>query len=170
MFGCDDWREAIPMRGDERKSFLLSLFQRQLARNDSVEHTYAFQLRTQDGMDYRLVFALGHRKGLEIAKEAMWKVDPLQGTSYVATTHTGQEVLFGMDEVDTAPLLADLRARFKHEWFTLEEAEDFTLFDTPYRIGHLRQRTLAPARRAGLLETDPSEASTFTKVARLRFW
>lgn len=113
LFGCEDWRQAIELSGAARSAFLLELFERQLAGHDGVEHVRSFQLRTQDGNDYRLVFGLGHRKGLEIAKDAMWKVDPVGGTSYVAMTESGQEVLFGSAElVDTAPLLVQLRTTF----------------------------------------------------------
>jgi hypothetical protein len=35
--------------------------------------------------------------------------------------------------VDTGPLLRELRHRFSTEPFTISEAEDFTLFDTPFR-------------------------------------
>src|SRR5690606_7575814 len=107
------------------------LFMEQLSKNKTVEHVCSFQLRTQDGMDYRLVFALGHRKGLELAKDAMWTVDPVQGTAFAATTAAGQEVLFSPSTVDTGPLLQQLRQRFGTGWFTPLEAEDCTLMDTP---------------------------------------
>jgi three-Cys-motif partner protein len=94
LFNSDEWREAIPLRGADRRQFLLELFERQLGQTASVEHVRSFQLRTQDGNDYRLVFGLGHTKGLELAKDAMWGVDPVRGTSYTTTTEAGQEILF----------------------------------------------------------------------------
>lgn len=169
LFGCEDWRQATALSGDARRAYLLELFERQLASNASVEHVRSFQLRTQDGNDYRLVFGLGHRKGLEIAKDAMWKVDPVSGTSYTATTESGQEVLFTEDElVDKAPLLAELRAKFGTAWFTIEQAEECTLFDTPFRKGHLRRRTLQPAERDGTLQVERPGRSGY-QGARLRF-
>jgi three-Cys-motif partner protein len=169
LFGSEDWRDAIPLSGDERKEFLIDLFEEQLSKNRTVEHVRSFQLRTQDGMDYRLVFALGHRKGLELAKDAMWTVDPVRGTTFSATTAAGQEVLFDPQHVDTRPLLLQLRERFGTEWFTPAAAEDCTLFDTPFRIGHLRQKTLRPAIRAGTIESDPSGARSLQDGVRLRF-
>lgn len=169
LFGCEDWREAIPLQGEERRAFLLDLFERGLAANATVAHVRSFQLRTHDGNDYRLVFGVGHDKGLDLAKDAMWKVDPVAGTSYAATTETGQEVLFAADAlVDTSPLLAELRRKFGTDWFTIEQAEHCTRVDTPYRIGHLRQRTLQPAEKAGRLEVDRPGRSGF-KNAKLRF-
>lgn len=169
LFGCDDWRHAIALSGAERTAFLLELFERQLTLNASVAHVRSFQLRTQDGGDYRLVFALGHDKGLELAKDAMWKVDPIGGTSYAASTDSGQEVLFEPSElVDTGPLLDELRNRFGTDWFSIEQAEQCTLLETPFRKGHLRRRTLQPAERDGTLEVFRPGRSGFVG-ARMRF-
>jgi hypothetical protein len=148
---------------------LLGLFESKLAETGEVKYVRSFQLRTQDGEDYRLVFGLGHRKGLEIAKDAMWKVDPVSGTSYRATTESGQEVLFApRDLVDTSPLLAELRSKFGSDWFTIEQAEECTVFDTPFRVGQLRRDTLGPAERAGVLQVERPGRSGF-KGARTRF-
>lgn len=169
LFGCEDWREAIELHGEERRAFLLRLFERQLSANPTVAHVRSFQLRTQDGNDYRLVFGVGHDKGLDLAKDAMWKVDPVAGTSYTATTESGQEVLFAPDAViDTSPLLAELRSKFGTEPFTIDQAEQCTRIDTPFRIGHLRQRTLRPAEKSGKLEVHRQGSSGF-KDSRMRF-
>lgn len=168
LFGSEGWRDAIPLRGAARREFLLALFERQLGANATVEHVRSFQLRTQDGNDYRLVFGLGHDKALDLAKDARWNVDPVAGTAYVARTQTGQEVLFA-PTVNTAPLLTDLRARFGTNWFTIEEAERFTRIETSFRVGHLRQKTLLPAEKAGKLEIQRVAGKRSLDGARLRF-
>jgi len=168
LFGTDEWQVAIPLQGEERTACLLKLFERQLEQSEGVEYVRSFQLRTQDGKDYRLVFGLGHLKGLEIAKNAMWRVDPITGTSYTATTESGQEVLFSLgDTVDTTPLLAELRSQFGHEWFTIDQADRCTVVDTPFRKAHLRQLTLRPAEQAGDLEVQ--RPGRGFKNARMRF-
>lgn len=168
LFGTDEWQGAIPLQGEERTAYLLELFERQLERSGGVEFVRSFQLRTQDGKDYRLVFSLGHLKGLEFAKNAMWSVDPVAGTSYTATTESGQEVLFSPgDMVDTGPLLAELRSRFGTEWFTIDQADRCTLVDTPFRKAHLRRLTLQPAEREGKLEVQ--RPGRGFKDAKLRF-
>ena len=156
VFGCEDWRAAVDMQGEERRDFLLGLFERQLAANQAVKHVRSFQLRTQDGNDYRLVFGVGHDRGLDLAKDAMWKVDPVGGTSYVATTETGQEVLFSLT-VDTGPLLNALRAKFGTEWFTIASAEEYTRLNTPFRVEHLRRRTLSAGRKGRASRRRPRE-------------
>lgn len=72
LFGTDEWRSAIGLAGDARRAYLLELFENRLGASGGVEYVRSFKLQTQDGNDYRLVFGLGHRKGLEIAKDAMW--------------------------------------------------------------------------------------------------
>jgi hypothetical protein len=169
LFGCEDWRGAIGLEGARRSEYLLALFERKLKESAGVAHVGSFSLRTQDGEEYRLVFGLGHRKGLEIAKDAMWKVDPASGTSYRAMTESGQEVLFTPGELlDTRPLLSELRTRFDGDWFTIEQAEDCAVLDTPFRLGQLRRDTLARAVREGVLEVKRSGRSGF-KNARMRF-
>jgi len=175
LFGTTRWREAIPMQGRERRDFLLALFEHQLRTQSRVKYVRSFQLRTQDGNDYRLVFATGHEKGLAIVKTAMWQVDPIGGTSYVATTESGQEVLFTPEtSVDTNPLLHDLRQRFGTGPFTIKDAEEFTLLHTPFRHdGHLKKATLAPAEQNGQVEAvDPKPGRrrcTYPSGTQLRF-
>ena len=169
LFDSERWREAIPLSGEDRRSFLLALFEERLLTQGQVNHVRSFQLRTREGNDYCLVYATGHPKGLEVMKRAMWNVDPVGGMSYIARTDTGQEVLF-TPEVDTSPLLAELRAALGTRWFTPTEGADITN-RTPYIAGsHLKTKTLAPAERAGVLEVDrPDGCRQFTEGVRMRF-
>lgn len=169
LFNTDRWREAINLSGLKRREFLLGLFEEQL--RDQVEHVRSFELRTKDGNDYRLVFASGHQRGLVAIKDAMWSVDPEEGTRYLARTDDGQAVLFSGEGVDTRPLLDHLRGRFGTDWFTIEEAEQVTLIETPFRGGHLKKMTLKPAVDAGQLEVKRPSGKThgFTPGTRLRF-
>jgi hypothetical protein len=174
LFGSDRWREAVKMKGEERGAFLLGLFEEQLGSQGMVKHVRSFELRTTDGNDYRLVFASQHDKGLELIKDAMWSVDPLEGTRYIATrTAEGQEVLFTPDAaaLNTGPLLAHLREKFGKEWFTIEQAQEATLLETPFRVSsHLKGKTLGPAEKAEKIEVDRSGGQRqFAAGVRIRF-
>lgn len=166
FFGTDHWREAIELEGEERREFLAQLFVEQLEKNPFTEHTAMFRLRTSRGADYRLVFALGHDKGMWLAKDAMWTVDPVSGTGFSATTPSGQDVLFA-DEVDTTPLLAVFRDEFGDgRWFTYQEAERVAL-KTPFRQGQINKATLGAAIKRKEIERVPATGSL--KTARMRF-
>ena len=172
LFDTDRWRKAIPLEGQQRREFLLGLFEEQLRAQGQVNHVRSFELRTRDGNDYRLVFATGHDRGLELMKEAMWSVDPVEGTRYVGHTETGQEVLF-KSTPDTGPLLAELRKVFGARWFTTLEAEQVTLRRTDFLPRrHLKKLTLVPAEKGGVIEVVRAagkRAGTFTDDARMRF-
>jgi three-Cys-motif partner protein len=172
LFGSDRWREAVPLNGAERSSFLMGLFEEQLQNQGRVNHVTSFKLRTGDGKDYRMVFATGHPKGRDAMKNAMWKVDPVNGTTYEVRMQSGQQVLFG-SEPDTGPLLAELKATFQGRWFTIEEAEEVT-DRTPAFLSssHLKKRTLAPAERNKILiveRPDGCRKNAFTSGVRMRF-
>jgi len=171
LFDSDRWREAIPLEGSERRTFLIGLFEKQLMSQGNVKHVKSFELHTRDGNDYRLVFATGHDRGLELMKEALWSVDPVAGTSYAAHSETGQLVLFG-PQVDTRPLLEELRAAFGNRWFTTTEAEQVTLRTDFLASRHLKKMTLLVAEQQGGLEVvraAGARAGTFTDTVRMRF-
>jgi len=174
LFGSERWREAVNMKGSDRGPFLLGLFEEQLGGQGMVKHVRSFELRTADGNDYRLVFASPHDKGLELIKDAMWSVDPIEGTRYIATrTDEGQEVLFtpDADAVNTGPLLVHLREKFGTEWFTIEEAQHATLLESPFRVSsHLKGKTLKPAEKEKVIEVDRSGGQKqFAAGVRIRF-
>ena len=156
LFMTKQWREARDLGGDERKAFLMQLYEGQLLDRKGVECVRSFQLLTDSGNDYRLVFDLGDKRGLSIAKDAMWFADPVSGTKFRSRTHSNNDlVLFTPEEdLDTSPLLRELRSRFGTDWFRVEDALDCTLLDTPYREAHLRTPTLKPAEDEGLIEVD----------------
>lgn len=175
LFGTERWKEAIELAGDERRAFLISLFEDQLREGGRVDYVRSFEIRTNKGREYRLVFASEHEKGLALMKRAMWSVDPSQGVKYIAARKKdGQEVLFTPDPkaVDTGPLLDHLRERFGTDWFTIEEAEQTTLRDTPLlHDGHLKNRTLSPARKDELIEVDnPPGRKGFVAGTKIRFF
>jgi three-Cys-motif partner protein len=174
LFGSERWKEAPDIEGPDRREFLLDLFTKELVEQGQIEYVDSFELRTKDGNDYRLVFATPHRRGLEAWKTAMWKVDPVEGTRYVAQTEEGQEVLFdSVVEPDLSKLLDQLRATLGTEWFTVQQAEDVTLFQTPFDpASHLKRKTLAPAEKNGVLEVDRPPGmrrGSFPADLRMRF-
>jgi hypothetical protein len=103
-------------------------------------------------------------------KSAMWSVDPEEGTRYVAQTDAGQEVLFVPPaRIDTGPLLDPLRTAFGTDWFTIEQAADVTLFQTPFHpSSHLKRMTLKPAEEAGTIEVDRPPGKRRGTAARSR--
>lgn len=171
LFGSEQWREAIPLDGGARLDFLRALFERQLDAQGQVKHVRSFALKTRDGNDYRLIFATGHNRGIDVMLRAMWSVDPYAGIQYTARTASGQEVLF-QPSVNTAPLTAELRNAFGNRWFTISEAQTITREAGFLVDGHLKKLTLRRAEKSGELEVERPggrKAGTFTDDVRMRF-
>ena len=158
FFGIPAWRD-VP-NGLDRPQALLELFQQQL-RAAGLEYTLPFCLKPPDRRnEYWVVGASGHPRGFASIKEGYWAVDPTDGYGFAAPkpTPAGQGALFGdlpTTGPNTAPLLAELRARFGNDWFTVEEAIALT-GRSRFLDSHLKERTLAPAEKAGALEVDRS--------------
>lgn len=170
LFGGEDWKQAIPLRGEERRQALHDVFRDQLASEDGDRMVRSFEIPSAKGTGYTLFFTTGHEKGLEVMKDAMWKVDPIEGRRFRDSTRSDQMVVFE-EEVDTGLLLTQLRERFGGDVFTIEEATSFTLRDTAFKKGHLKRKTLAVAERAGGLEvlTPRTKKCTYPDGAKIRF-
>jgi three-Cys-motif partner protein len=178
FFGTPDWRNI--RSGKERPSAMRSLFRAQL-RERGLRYTGEFRLRPADNNnEYWLVGASGDPRGFESLKEAFWRVDRVNGQGYDAPRLRRvdqQEVLFAepvraiSDEPNTDPLLEELNYNFNDEWFSVEQAIEFTETRTRFLESHLRRRTLQPAEASGLLYVERSGATGFTvgKGIRMRF-
>lgn len=169
LFGTANWRAAINLEGSERRQYLHDLFRDQLQANGS-QYVRSFEIQAGGGNGYTLFFGTNHELGLERMKDAMWTADPVAGQSFSDSTEGDQLVLF-QSQVDTAPLLLALRQQFGDQPFTVEQAERFTLFSTPYSPSHLRRRTFAPEEDRGRIEvlTPRKRRGTFPAGTRLRF-
>jgi three-Cys-motif partner protein len=168
FFGTSDWRD-VP-NGPERPQALLELFRRQL-REAGLTYTLPFRLKPPDGRnEYWIVGASSHPRGFASIKAGYWAVDPVNGQGFAApkAVGAGQETLFAdlpPAAANTEPLLAELRARFGTRWFTVEEAIELTE-RSRFLDSHLKERTLAPAERGGLLEADRSGGGRRFKEGR----
>jgi three-Cys-motif partner protein len=176
VFSGGDWRAAFApsISFEDRQRMLLDLFTDELRKR--VPYVRAFGITPKHesgGNTYYLVFGTANAKqGLRKMKDAMWKVDPVAGASFRDSTNADHPVLFE-EKPDFAQLEQMLRERFQGGWFTIEQAEQFTLHETPFRDnGHLKTPTLRPAEKRGDLEVDRpagAKAGSFTSGTKMRF-
>lgn len=154
LFGSEDaWKEVFDLHeDDDRLDFLKKLFQRQLEEECELRYVRSFEIQTGGtNSGYFLFFGTNDLKGLQKMKEAMWHVDPQAGERFVDRTDNDQMVLLEEETVDTGPLEAALRKRFRTEPFSIDQANEFTLIHTPFLPSHIKTRTLKPAEQAGRL-------------------
>lgn len=173
LFGTTEWRQAREFDDlESRLRVLVDLFRAQLERSARWSRAIEIVPRDRNNTHF-LFFGTSNRKGLAKMKEAMWKLDPISGQRFQDSSNVDDPVLFE-PQPNVAPLLRALSERFGERPFAIEDAEDFTLFDTPFRHdAHLKKLTLAPAEREGkLLPVDPPpkrRSCSYPKGTRMRF-
>lgn len=151
LYGDESWKAAKAVEGFENKQDALhDLFAAALGKHATFVRSFEM-LGKATNTGYHLFFASSNPMGLRKMKDAMWQIDARGGRSFRDSTIRGQAVLF-KDEPDYSVLLRMLRDQFGDREFSIEEAERFTLIQTPFRDdGHLKTPTLKPAERDGLL-------------------
>jgi three-Cys-motif partner protein len=129
-------------------------------------HHLSFDIQPEGSANiYSLVFSSQHRKGVQRMKEAMWKVDPSSGQFFRGGLRPKQAeslfdqaggesdelaIHFGGREPDYSVLERRLREHFGSIPFRIEEAADFTLFETVFRDDkHLKRPVLGRLEREG---------------------
>lgn len=134
LYGCGNWREALPMSGKARENFLRTLYQHQLETVVGAEYVRFFTMK--DGKNktiYDLFFATHHPSGIDAMKDAMWRADQTGGGyTFSDATDPDQETLFSA-EPNWGQLFDLLLAKFKgteQPWEVVEEA----IRRTPFRI------------------------------------
>lgn len=172
LYGSAVWKRATETNAlDDRKRILHDLFLAEVAKK--AEFVRSFEITPQIGHNsYYLFFGTNNERGLQRMKDAMWRVDPRGGTQFRDSTTVDHPVLFEQ-KPDLSRLLELLRERFGKQWFTIEEAETFTLRSAPFRDnGHLKTPTLRPAEKRGELEVERpagKPSGSFTAGTRMRF-
>lgn len=172
LFGTEEWKKARELSGAPRLRFLHDLFSDQLKSECGLTYVRSFEIvsSANPASGYTLFFGTTHEQGLLKMKEAMWDIDPVGGQRYKDTTSSGMQPLFE-EEVDTDPLRDAMIEHFGEEPFTIEEACEFTLVETPYIPSHVKKRTLKPLELADKLEvlTKRNRKGTYPEATRMRF-
>jgi hypothetical protein len=99
---------------------------------------------------YSLFFATRHTKGLQVMKEAMWKIDPTNGERFSDRLVSNPTLFDGVPNYEE--LKSALVLEFQGRTATIEEIEEFTLVETRFLPKHLREPVLMPLEAAGEIE------------------
>lgn len=122
----------------DRVEHLRSVYDRQLRERVGFESVQSFAMINSTGnIGYYLFHGTRHRKGVELMKDAMWKVDPGGGCTFTDRM-ADQDVLFTLDP-DLRPLRGGLIQQFAGQRnVAIADLEWYVLQYTPYRKTHLR--------------------------------
>ena len=136
-FGDDDWRAVTEHLPQEKKSFLVTSYRDALVRA-GFAYTLVFELVDESGHPLFLVFGTGSPKGLKVMKDAMWKVDPIEGVRYRDPRDPSQELF----DFEFEPTTGGLRRMIEEKLRTdgpasVEQLRAFALFETVHRPEHV---------------------------------
>jgi len=169
LFGTVAWREWEQHETPaEREDFLVGLYEQQL--RSVAQFVWSFRMvDMKNQTSYYLVFGTNHISGLDKMKSSMWKVSPSGDYSF-SDRHAHQMFLFG-ENPDLGPLRTDLLTTFSRQLVSIADLERNVLVKTNYLSSHLRNRTLAPMERDGLIEvpTPRNRRCTYPDGTRIRF-
>lgn len=161
LFGSDQFLDAPPPGAPGRAKFFTDVYCDALVSRVGFRYTWSFLMRNARKQPlYALVYATRNLKGLEVMKDAMWKVAPDGSYSFVAS-RGGQQVLLGGDDTSVEILETQLMARFAGSTVPIEKVREFVLVDTDFRLGILKRRTLSPMQRRGLISTNQPRRGIF---------
>lgn len=152
LFGTDEFKAAPPSGDPARGPFLHDLYKRQLEEVVGFRYVRSFRMLNETGHGYYLFFCTQSLDGLDKMKQAMWSVAP-SGDYTFDDRHAGQITL----DIDTTPLQHQLLERFAGQTVGIARLTNWVVEYTPYASTHIKTRTLAPMKKAGLIDVDPPQ-------------
>lgn len=173
VFGQEELKRCEGLSAADRKVVMVEILEKRLKQTSQWVRAFEFVPAGRGGRTHFLFFGTNSKVGLARMKEAMWRLDPIAGQRFKDSTKPGQSVLFEV-EPDLLPLRRALEDKFIGRPFSIEEAKDFTLFETPFlHNSHLKRKTLGVAERDGRLEPvgpdHRQRARTYPPGFRMRF-
>lgn len=110
---------------------VLTAYKRRLRALQNIRYVFAFAMNDKPGkLNYHLVFAGQHPKGLEKMKEAMMRIDQTGNYSF-ADDSVGQELLqFNFNDPET--FAQKMHKKFLGQTLSCIEVCDYVLNETPY--------------------------------------
>ena len=156
LFGCGDWRNGVDIADPEqRKDYLCGLYESQL-RDAGARHVILFDLFEGDRLVYTIFFGTQSETGCNRMKEAIWKIDPIQGCAFRGSK--SRQPLLNLGEPDFRPLQQALIEQFGGKgWVRVEEVISFVQSDrTDYYESQLRKGALRPMEAEGKIQVSAS--------------
>jgi three-Cys-motif partner protein len=171
IYGTDEYLAASQYESaDERREFLLKLYERQLREVVGFPYVLRFDMYNRQGHNtYSMFYGTRSLTGLKLMKSAMWSVDSVSGKRFSDREVGG---LPFETNVDVRPLRKAILEHFRGKTATVEQIETFTLVETDYSASHYNRLVLAPLEREQVIEVVSSSrkrAGTFPAGTMMRF-
>lgn len=136
LYACEDWKRIREIRDPkERETFLLELYEKQLKNVAGAEHVASFGIIGRHNQPiYYLVFGTKHWKGLQVMKEAMFRVDKRGTYKFSDFTDVNQTFLIDYGSEDHwVPAAAEaVYTKFRGRTVSKNEILKFVVTETRY--------------------------------------
>jgi three-Cys-motif partner protein len=164
-YGGEEWREAIPMSEQQRRTFLFELYKGMIRKRAGVRYVYAFSMYDRNGvLLYWLFFCTNNIRGLEEMKKAMWSVDKTGRFRFSDKDDPDQNKLLDLS-YNQDWLARQLLREFEGKETTVGAINAYVLEHTPcylfkdaltklYRNGQLQVPQPPPKWRKGSFSSD----------------
>ena len=171
LFETTRWRDAKGMDPAEKREFLHNLFIERL-HVVGMQYVRSFEMRdASDRPKYFLIFGTHHPKGLEVMKQAMWKVDESGRYEFSDATNPDQPTLFEK-QPDYDQLTELILGRFKGREASIAEVLSFVLLETAFLPTHVRKNVLVPLENDERIDVTSSRrkrARSYPDGTQIRF-
>lgn len=136
LYACQDWKRIREMKDPtERETFLLELYEKQLRNVAGARCVASFGIIGHHNQPiYYLVFGTKHWKGLQVMKEAMFRVDRRGTYQFSDFTDVNQTFLINYGSEDHwVPAAADaVYVKFRGRTISENEILKFVVTETRY--------------------------------------
>lgn len=132
IFGDDSWKAELSKHRASHELYrgVLDLYKQKLLALPNIRYVFAFEMRSAKNiLDYHLVFASQHHKGLEKMKEAM-KTIAESGDFSFSDAHVNQPSLFNFN--DPALYGDQLFKKFCGKTVSYSQVRDYALNESPF--------------------------------------
>ena len=168
IFGNDQWK-TIPQKApfSQQCQQVLSIYKTNLRLEAS--YVYSFEMRTsQKALNYYLVFASKHPRGLEKMKESMKKIDQ-DGSFRFVDTNVGQLIIFRDDQ--TISYAEQMHTFFLGQSVNYKVINDYALNETPFVNPKAMLKHLEENEKVVVSASAPRRRGTFNeeKILSIRF-
>jgi three-Cys-motif partner protein len=166
VFGSTAWRDAAALTTKEKKPFLIAKYRDSL-RSAGFAYTASFEMLDEGGHEIVIFYGTQKSRGLEVWKDAMWKVDRVYGVRFRDPRDPNQTSLdISFDSPNLSPLRRQiLRDLGDGRQVTVDELRRLALFETVYRPTHAHQLVRDLVRQGTLMrEPTTGQVSRATTV------
>jgi three-Cys-motif partner protein len=136
VFGDTAWRSIAGTGTPNEKKRNLVDYYRQRLNDANFSHTLTFELVDEGGHALFLIFGTQSELGVSKMKDAMWRVDRIQGSHFRDPRDVNQMTFDVEEHPNLTVLKSQILARLEGGNRTLEDLKNFALVETVFKGTH----------------------------------